>query len=417
MKRLKSSGFLNTALIVMAAVFIYAVSSGIRSNLAVLMQALTQGTGLSYANVSLIIAMGQLIYGLAQPVFGILALKISNRFVLLAGIALMALGLAAVPFCGGFLSLLISLGLAFHAGTGATCFGIVMSVAAPRLGAYKAAAASGIINAATGIGGAVLSPMMTALYLNYGLAGSVAGLCLPILLSLPAAFWLCAQPEATEGAKTPRQDRAVRLRPVLRAAFSDRVFIITALSFITCGFHMSILWTHLFSQFLSYGLSGALAAFDYALLGLGTMAGAVLCGLISLRISLKKVLGSVYLMRAAVATLFVFVLPHNAPAMMLFALFLGLSCDASITPTAEIISRRFGPLYMGVLFGFAYAGHQAGAFASAALGGYFVGETGGYELLWLMDILLCLGAAVGVLSLKSRAAGPAAPLGRAAVRA
>ena len=49
--------------------------------------------------------------------------------------------------------LVVTLGLLFFTGTGAVCFGIIMGAISPVLGERRASAASGILNASSGIGG------------------------------------------------------------------------------------------------------------------------------------------------------------------------------------------------------------------------------------------------------------------------
>ena len=62
-------------LLVAAGCVLYMISGGIRSSFGVVVQALADRTGVSYAAVSFAVAVGQLMYGVTQPLFGILALK------------------------------------------------------------------------------------------------------------------------------------------------------------------------------------------------------------------------------------------------------------------------------------------------------------------------------------------------------
>ena len=64
--------------------------------------------------------------------------------------------------------------------------------------------------------------------------------------------------------------------------------------------------------------------------------------------------------------------PKTLVTMLLFALIMGMSGDATVTPTSEIVSRRFGAEAMGFLFGITFVCHQVGAFLSSWLGGIFV---------------------------------------------
>lgn len=86
--------------------------------------------------------------------------------------------------------------------------------------------------------------------------------------------------------------------------------------------------------------------------------------------------------------------PKTLVTMLLFALIMGMSGDATVTPTSEIVSRRFGAEAMGFLFGITFVCHQVGAFLSSWLGGIFVENLGNYGLIWMFDIALCIFASL-----------------------
>lgn len=180
---------------------------------------------------------------------------------------------------------------------------------------------------------------------------------------------------------------------VLKDALRSCSYWYLMIGFATCGFHMSLIQNHFYSQMISYGIDRQTAAFAYTMFGIGTMAGALLCGLICSRLPLKNVLSMLYLSRAAVIAVFFFLLPKNLPAVMLFAIVLGLCGDATVTPTSEIISRKFGPARMAFLFGTVFVCHQTGAFFSTWLTGILLRITGSYLWVWILDSVLCILAA------------------------
>ena len=89
-----------------------------------------------------------------------------------------------------------------------------------------------------------------------------------------------------------------------------------------------------------------------------------------------------------------FAAPKNLFSMVMFTFVLGMTGDATVTPTSEIISSRFGARTMGFLFGITFVCHQTGAFISSWLGGVFIDNMGNYELIWMIDIVLCAFAAL-----------------------
>ncbi len=68
---------------------------------------------------------------------------------------------------------------------------------------------------------------------------------------------------------------------MFREAFKNRNYWLLIGGFSTCGFHMVIIEAHLFSQYVSYGITREMAAWAFAVYGIATIAGALLSGLLS----------------------------------------------------------------------------------------------------------------------------------------
>ncbi|WP_051639186.1 MFS transporter [Succinivibrio dextrinosolvens] len=383
-------------MIAFCACLVYAVSSGIRSNLALLLNPIMLNSGVTYTEISFVIALGQLVYGLVQPLFAYLALKKSYGFMLTLSCILMFVGLFATPFCTNVTSLTLFLGILFHAGTGGTCFGLMMAVATPALGLARATAVSGFVNAGTGVGSMFLCPFMNVLNSNFGIQTTMMTLSGLTLIIIPVSLWLSNRKQVISTASD--NDMGIDRNSFL-SALHDRTFIIMLLSFATCGFHMSILQTHLYSQFISYGITDNIATLSYSLIGISTMIGAVLCGFCYRVFSLKNVLGTVYMLRAVAALAFIFLMPKTVLSVILFSLCVGLTCDATVSPTSEIIRNRYGIKMLGILFGCAFIFHQLGSFVSSNVAGLIVDKTQSYDLLWSIDIILCLLASLSVYAL------------------
>lgn len=383
--------------LIAAACLVYAISGGLRANFGMIITALSSFTAIHYADVSFVMGVTQLLYGITQPLWGALALKRSNTLVLCIGTVLFLAGLIFTPFCRSVLTLFLTFGIALGAGSGALCFGILMGTISPIIGKEKASAASGILNASSGIGSAVLSPVLQLLNSQIGVAGSLWVLAIPTLLIFPIIFWIrmmqgnTVVDGADSAAASGAEQSSLRL---LRTALREADFRRLMLGFSTCGFHMIIIQTHLVTQFVSYGITAGVVAGIYTFFGVATMAGSVLSGFLCSKFSLKNVLGTEYAVRAVIVALFMFAMPKNLTTAIIFALILGLTGDATVTPTSEIVSRRFGAKTIGFLFGMTFVCHQIGAFISSWLGGVLIEQTGSYTLIWSLDILLCAMAAL-----------------------
>ena len=398
------SNIFSLILALLAGCLVFAIMQGIHDNYGIMLPGIVEYSGLDYASVSFVIAVGQILYGVTQPVFGMLAIKKSNAFVMLLGIILMAVGLIVSPFCNSFWSLLLFFGILLSAGTGALCFGIVMGALAPIIGEKKAAVASGIVQASAGIGDAIMSPLLQQLTDSFGVTLSMPVFSIPILLMIPIVFWLGAKKKRIDKAQyvqvAEKNDaKKERLSNILKSAFQDRTYWCLLIGFSTCGFHMSIIETHLFSQFVGSGIPANHASLTLTVYGIFTMLGAVITGFLGQKFRMKNVLAGVYGIRILIALAFIFI-PKSVPFAFIATGMLGLTGDSTVPPTTGIISNKIGTLKMAIVYGSIFIGHQLGAFASAWLGGILVSTTLGYTALWIVDLCLCITATVASFKIK-----------------
>jgi len=101
----------------------------------------------------------------------------------------------------------------------------------------------------------------------------------------------------------------------------------------------------------------------------------------------------VYASRAVAVALFL-VAPKTGPVVLAFAAVMGLTFLSTVPPTAGLVVKFFGPANMATLFGLVMLTHQIGGFLGAWLGGQVFEATGNYDLIWIIDIALAVGAAL-----------------------
>lgn len=394
-------------LVVISVCIVFAIMQGVHDNYGIMLGALVDHTGLDYASVSFVIGVGALLYGVAQPFMGMMALKKSNSFVMLTGIVMISLGLILTAYCKSFVSLLVSFGVILPIGTTGLASGILMSAITPIIGERKAVLVSGFLQASAGVGDALMAPGMERLISSNGIVFTLFTLAVPFMIMIPIALWIGkldkkAEAELTDGSNKEKTDRS--LRTILGEAFHDRDYRLILIGFATCGFNMSIIESHLFSQYLSYGIPGNLSSLTLTVYGITTMLGAILTGFLGTKFKMKNVLGSVYLIRVIISLGFL-LLPKSVPFAFIMTGLLGLTGDSTVPPTMGTISRKFGAKEMAVLYGFALVGHQIGAFASASLGGQFVKAGMGYVPLWIVNLILAAVAAVASYMIHEDKAG------------
>ena len=375
------------------ATFIYAICAGFRDNYGIMLPYVVADSGLDYASVSFVIALGQLMFGFMQPVFAYLSLRRSPLLSLILGAALMLGGLLLMPYCRSLWSLAITLGLLLPSGTAAASFGILMSCVSPRIRKSMGQLAAGIVASGIGIGICVLSPVIQGALARYGVTQAISLLAVLVALIAPAAILL------TAGAPKPEaREKALSFPAILRKGIGNLAYCKVAFAFFTCGFHMALIQTHLFSQLTAFGIPANIAAWGLSVYGLGVIAGSVGSGAAGAKYSMVRILGGLYASRILWVGLLLMPLPVYGVFGVIFML--GATGVATMPPTAGIINRIFGNAIMPTLFGIVYVLHQIGAFASAWSGGICYQLTASYNAIWLVDMGLCLLAAIAVFTVQ-----------------
>ncbi|MCI8367954.1 MAG: MFS transporter [Eggerthellaceae bacterium] len=409
----------------LVACVLYGVGAGLRGDIGILLTPLSEHCQLPYADVSFCIAVMNLVFGAAQPAFGLVAARRSNRFVLLCGAGLLAASLVGMALSRNFWTLFLSLGLLFGLGAGALAFGLILSSAMRRVGPERAMMISGMLNAAAGLGAFVLSPTIQGLLDAGGTTFALSALLVPVAALVPIAFVVTSadgkgdasapnsavepggvdastssesptapSTDAASSASTAPSTSTSSGASLFRRAFSNRTFLLLLAGFSTCGFHMVIIESHLFSQYISYDIPATSASWAFSLYGIATIFGALLSGWLSVKVPKGRLLVFYYGFRALWVLGFIFLCPKSLVTAILFSAGLGLTGDATVSPTAGLVNQQFSLAEAATLIGVLFFGHQIGGFLSAWLGGVLLGATGSYTLLWVIDAVLCTLAAL-----------------------
>lgn len=128
--------------------------------------------------------------------FGMIALKRSNRFVLMLGVVLMGCSMAGMMLSASYLGLLLSLGILFGLGAGALAFGLILTSAIHFVGREHAMIISGMLNAAAGMVGFILSPVLQSLLQARGLVFTLTAMIGIVAALIPAAVIITSRDSA-----------------------------------------------------------------------------------------------------------------------------------------------------------------------------------------------------------------------------
>jgi len=376
--------------VTLAAAGILMVTMGARQSLGLFIAPLNNDTGLGIASISLAMAVGQFMWGAAQPVAGAFADRYGPGPVLIGGLILLSLGSAVTPFMTGIWGLIFSLGLLSAIGSGAGSFSVLIGAAANRLPLEARGAASGIINAGGSFGQFVFAPILQKLIQAMGWMGALWSLAIVTLAALPLVR-VVTRP-IDHGAKAVEASEHGLLRS-MRNALNDRSYLLLHAGFFTCGFHIAFLVTHLPGEVNLCGLPPTVASWSLAIIGLANIFGSLYAGACVARYRSKHVLFWLYGSRAVMIALYL-TAPRTELTFYIFAAGLGFTWLATVPPTAAIVGKLFGVRYLGTLFGLTLLSHQIGGFLGAWLGGLAITRFGDYSWMWYADMALAALAAL-----------------------
>src|SRR5450755_94977 len=378
----------STWMVTIAAAAILMVTMGARQSLGLFISPLNSSTGLGIATISLALAVGQLMWGVIQPVAGAVADRYGPSKVLIAGLVVLSAGTALTPFMTTGFGLIISLGLLSAIGSGAGSFSVLIGAAAQHLTSDKRGKAAGIINAGGSFGQFVFAPLSQALIQMLGWMGAMWSLAVITLGALPLVRVVSPPRPTHQGGATG----SATLQAV-REAMGDRSYLLLHAGFFTCGFHIAFLVTHLPGEVNLCGLPPLVASWSLALIGLANIVGSLIAGSSTQRFRSKYILALMYASRALLIGCYLLA-PKTAVTFYFFAIGLGLTWLATIPPTAAIVGKLFGIRYLATLFGLTLLSHQIGGFLGAYLGGIALAESGDYHWMWYADMALAAAAAI-----------------------
>ncbi|CUI04375.1 Transmembrane transport protein [Janthinobacterium sp. CG23_2] len=386
-------------LLILAASAILMITMGARLTTGLFLSPINTSTGLGVASISFAMAIGQFVWGAAQPVFGAVADKWGSAKVIILGAVMLAAGMALTPFVSSQWGLMLTMGVLTAAGAGAGSFSILIGATAQRLPAARRPFAAGFINAGGSFGQFVFAPLMQAIINSAGWIAAMLTMAATTLLTIPLAWplrkgaGLAKADPAVAAPPKPADVPGIGLGAQIKIALRDRSYLCLHAGFFTCGFHIAFLVTHLPGEVGLCGLPAGVSANALALIGLFNIAGSLTAGALSTRYRMKSLLALMYASRAVIIIAFLLA-PKTAMTFYVFAGALGFTWLATVPPTAGLVGKLFGMRYLSTLFGLTLLSHQVGGFFGAWLGGLSFVAYGDFTWMWYADIVLALAAAL-----------------------
>jgi MFS family permease len=392
------------------------VAAGIRSAPTVFIHPLELEFGWSRAEIAFAVSINLFLYGVAGPISGWLIDRIGSRLVMMGSLACLAVGVGLTALMRDYWQLLVLWGGIVGLAAGGTASVLSASVAT-RWFVARRGLVLGILNSANSTGQLIFLPLMMTVIVTFGWRGgsllllfAALGLIPFIALFMrddPADVGLApygSAPAATmsSGAQTPSEDSR---RVPLRCALQSTTFWLLAGSYFICGATASgLIGTHLIPYSIDRGIPEVAAAGAVGIMGGLNFVGTTLSGWVIDRVSPRKWLALVFVLRSV--SLFILPFINDFSGLFIFAVIYGLDWFATVAPIVALTSDTFGKRSVGVIYGWIFVFHQIGGAIAATAAGAIRVSTGQYDYAFIAGGIMTIIAACLSLSIRP---GPILP--------
>ena len=380
-----------TALITLiAACLVVLISLGVRQTFGLFFSDFKNDLDISLTESGLAVGLQMLMWGLSGPIFGAIADKYGGHKAIMLAFIFYILGiyfLYSGPNTGIFFQ--IDMGLLVGIGLGGTAISIPMSIVGKHFPLSNRTIAMSLVTA-VGSFGYFISPMYTSYSLiNNGWIHTLYVFTIFLVIGLVIAFFV-RSPSLSESIEKPSDQNTMS---ALKEAFKTKSYVLLTAGFFVCGFHITLVGTHVPTYVIDRGLETWTAAAILSLIGLFNIFGSLFSGYLSTKMKKKVILAAIYALRGISICLFIFLPASNINAFIFGASF-GFLWLSTVPATSGIVAQMFGTKHLGMLYGIVFLSHQIGSFFGSFLGGLFHDIYGSYDYAWYLAIALSIFAAI-----------------------
>ena len=372
------------------ACIISLLAFGPRSSMGFFQLPILQEHGWDRATFGIAMALQNLMWGVGQPLFGVIADKFGTWRVLMTGALLYAAGMVVMAIAPTPLWLHIGGGILVGLGVAACSFGVVLAAIARRVSAERRSFAFGLGTASGSAGMFLFAPISQGLIDSLGWADSLVVLA-AIMLLIPVLAVPLRGGSSDPAGKHNNFDQTVR--EALHEAFATRGYLLLTAGFFVCGFQVAFITAHFPAYISDLGIAARWAVVAISLIGFFNILGSLASGMLGQRYSKPMLLVWIYLARSVAVTVFMLV-PPSPTSVVVFSVVIGILWLSTVAPTNAIVAILFGTRYLGLLGGIVFFSHQVGSFLGVWLGGLLYDLTGAYDMVWWLGVALGIFAAI-----------------------
>ena len=377
MKRIHYSWF------ILAVTFFSIIVAGIAmSSSGVFIDPLETEFGWDRSVIALAFAISLFLYGISGPFMAALLEVFGLKKMMLVSMATLTTGIILTLMMNQSWQLIIIWGVII--GLGSSLFLTVLSpYVANHWFEKRRGLAVGMLMASTATGQLILLPVLATIIDQYSWRWAIGLIIILSFIMFILIFLFIKNTPKDMGILPYGLEKEIQVshvgkreNPIVIAfkglfeAVKVKEFWLLAGSFFICGLSTNgLIGTHFVSYCIGFGVPLVTAASFLSFMGIFNLVGTTLSGWLSDRFDNRWLLFWYYGLRGASLVFLPFALTEGSITMLvIFTVFFGLDWVATVPPTISLSRQIFGTSKSGVIYGWIFASHQAGA-ATAAYGG------------------------------------------------
>ena len=382
--------------IVGVGIVVTCVGFGAMLSLSIFLQPMVEAQGWSRTAIATAAMLNFLCMGLGAFFWGALSDRYGTRAVVLAGGALLGLGMVLASRATTLLQFQLVFGIIVGVASGS--FYAPMTAATTKWFTQHRSLAVALVSAGLSVGSTVMAPLARWLITAYDWRTAMLVIGdLVWLVVIPAALLVRRPPTTTSAATESVASTGGAQLTIGQVVRTPQFAAIALAHFACCAAHSGPIF-HMVTHALDRGVPAMAAATVLSVAGLASLSGKIVCGMIADRVGAKRTLVVGLALQAVAISFYLFT--SGLAGFYALALMFGFAYGGVMPLYAILVRDYFGARIMGSAFGAVSLAATIGMALGPWLGGRLYDGLGSYAWMFVASTAVGVGAVAIALTFR-----------------